>query len=154
MADSNPPQSRPGGRFAAAPAPAAPASGWAARVTAELASPKDDYFDGLAKQIADSLGGGGRDNPHQIRRFYDELCQWQEKARAGSGDPAAFARLLPFVRMMNAKVAYGAGRRLVSQEFQSFFTAGLRGVKDRGTLANFKLLFEAVIGFQKAQGNR
>lgn len=143
-----PPSSRPTGRSApgaaAQPAPASPDWG---RITRELAGPKPDFFDGFAKGIAGRLGEHGTDKSHQVRRYYDELSRWNDQVQR---DPGAFSRLEPFIRMMNAKVAYAAGRgNLVSANFQEFFTAGLRGVKDSGTLDNFKLLFEAVIGFQK-----
>ncbi len=134
----------PPSRSAAAAAPA-PAPNWTQKLASGLENPGPDYFDGFAKEIAEKLRRDRKNNPHQIRRYYDELCGYVDKIRT----EIDFKNRLPLIRMMNAKVAYGVGRELLSREFQEFFSAGLRAIQDRHQLRNFKLLFEAVIGFQK-----
>jgi CRISPR-associated protein Csm2 len=55
------------------------------------------------------------------------------------------------IRMLNAKAAYAEGRKLVDSNFGHFMRYGLRGLNEQEpqTFYNFKLLFEAVLGFLK-----
>lgn len=135
------PGRRPAGPREPSPAPAPP--------TFKLSDTDPALYNDQARAEADKLDSSGRrDKSAQLRRFYEELCMWDDKVRR---EPAAFRRVLPLVQMMNAKVAYAAGRSpaLVSEAFQNFFAHGLRQVDAPSRLHQFKLLFEAVIGFRK-----
>jgi CRISPR-associated protein Csm2 len=135
-----------------------------------LANPGPDLFDQIAKELAQEVtkpqmlvekrrGGERRwevinekeaNKPAQVRRFYDELCMWEQKAK----DTETFGKLLPLIKMMNAKVAYARGRELVDDKFVTWFSICLAQVKDASetgltTFRNFRTLFEAFLGFYK-----
>lgn len=109
-----------------------------------------DLFDGIAQRVAKDINESDRfaNKPAQIRQFYDELVMWEEKARQ---NPERFADYLPFIRMLNAKAAYAEGRKHVNRTFVDFMAHGLKQVQDPASLRNFKLFFEAFLGFYKAE---
>lgn len=84
--------------------------------------------------------------PTQLRRFYDELVMWNE--RAAQSDKA-FQDALPFVYMMKSKVAYAKGRKNVDATFQQFINTLINQIDDQKTLNNAKLFMEAMMGFYK-----
>ncbi|MFQ3666741.1 MAG: type III-A CRISPR-associated protein Csm2 [Sphingomonadaceae bacterium] len=116
----------------------------------DLRSPSADLFDRTAERIAATFASAGASNkPTQVRRFYDELLRFRSFARQSSAD---FSKLLPLVRMLNAKVAYawsrkGEGGHLVDGNFKEFVRVLTDSVDDLPTLENACTLFEAVIGF-------
>lgn len=110
-----------------------------------------DDAETLARRLDDSAkadrGGSGKNKSTQIRRFYDELVSWQE--RIGSDDEK-FKQYVAFIKMLNAKAAYAQGRNLVTPEFVTWFKECIQQVNDPGSLRNFRLHFEAVLGFLKS----
>lgn len=116
----------------------------------DLAAPSAATFDTLADEIARSLSAarGDTNKPTQLRRFYDEIVMWEQKVKQ---NPDHYPQMLPMIRMLNAKAAYAEGRNLVDRNFGHFMRYGLRALdeKDPQTFYNFKLLFEAVLGFLK-----
>ena len=140
------PQQNPGGRPASPPLDTtgidlAPAAGKALN---------PDLFDGIARRVAQAIANADRyaNKPAQIRQFYDELVMWEERARQ---NPDRFADYLPFIRMLNAKAAYAEGRKHVDKTFVALMAHGLKQVENPTTLRNFKLFFEAFLGFYKAE---
>lgn len=127
-----------------------------------------DLFDEVAEQIAQALN-----NPQikksnrrerreetrpcrtcnkssQIRRFYEDVLKWEDKIQAQSDIQAAYREYLPFIKMLNAKVAYAYSREKVDEQFKQFINHCIRSLtEDKATFDHFKLLFEAVIGFMK-----
>ena len=83
----------------------------------------------------------------QIRRFYDELVGWQERIQ---GDPDKFKQYEAFIKMLNAKVAYAKGRKLVDDQFEAWFRECIKSTTSAKALDHFRLHFEAMIGFLKA----
>lgn len=141
-----------------------------------LASPSSELFDTSARELANEIdkaevliqreewsererrkvkvwkvqSAKDANKPSQLRKFYDEVCMWSEKARTVED----FNRHLPFIKMMNAKVAYARGRELVDDKFVAWFSSCLAQIKtiDETGLAvfqNFRTLFEAFMGFYK-----
>lgn len=138
-----------------------------------LASPSIELFDSVAQRIATEVAEPlileKRWNPKtkkeewrikrlnnanksaQLRKFYDELCMWEEKSR----DLASLTKTLPFIKMLNAKAAYAKGREHVDDKFVAFMNGCLRQIQaadENGlqVLKNFKTLFEAFLGFYRA----
>ncbi len=113
-------------------------------------------FDEVANQVAIVIGQDknyNKNRPTQIRQFYDEVVMWEEKIRHqpnGERRQAYFAECLPFIRMLNAKVAYAEGRDHVDKNFVRFINHCLSQVDSYETLRNFKFFFEAFLGFYKA----
>lgn len=87
----------------------------------------------------------------QIRRFYDELCYWDEKVRSAKGDAAevAYRDAEPYIQMMKAKAHYAMGRKLIDQTCLDFIVGIINGIRDVKTIQNGKLLFEAFMGYKK-----
>ena len=110
--------------------------------------PDSELFNEKAHQKAKLFSQAIRMNkPSQIRRFYDELVNLQE--RIGISDDK-FKELEAFVRMLNAKIAYAQGRGLVDDAFATWFSECLKTVNTSKSLGYFRLHFEAVLGFLKA----
>jgi CRISPR-associated protein Csm2 len=78
--------------------------------------PDAELFNTDAEAVARRLGqaAGHLNKPTQIRRFYDELVGWQERI---DGDDEKFRQYEAFIKMLNAKVAYAKGRKLVDDQF-------------------------------------
>jgi len=108
-----------------------------------------DLFDKTAKAQAEAVADDKRVNkPSQLRKFYDEIVMWEQKA---SLHPDKFQEYLPFIRMLNAKVAYAKGRNLVDDKFVNLMNEGLRQVDSAESLRTFKLFMEAFMGFYKQE---
>lgn len=105
----------------------------------------------FAKELDVSARAGGRDSDKnkstQIRRFYDELVSWQDRI---GDDEEKFKQYIAFIRMLNAKAAYAEGRHLVTKDFVDWFKSCMTQVDSPKTLRNFKLHFEALLGFLKS----
>ena len=82
----------------------------------------------------------------QLRRFYDEICLWQEK---NGSEESKFNDNLPFIHMIAAKVAYAKGRNLVDDSFLKLIQEGLNQVDSLQTFNTFKTFMEAFMGFYK-----
>lgn len=110
-----------------------------------------DLFDDVARNAARQVAGDSKNQknkPSQLRQFYDELVMWEEKVRR---DDSRFQEYLPFIRMLNAKAAYAEGRKHVDQNFVDLMHHGLAQVDSAQVLRNFKLFFEAFMGFYKVE---
>ena len=81
----------------------------------QLKTIKADLFDNVAQNAATTIADNRNSNkPTQLRRFYDEIVLWESKVNQ---QPDKFEEYLPFIRMINAKVAYALGRKLVDDNF-------------------------------------
>ena len=112
--------------------------------------PPAELFNAEAERIAQRLHqttAREANKPTQIRRFYDELVGWQERI---GNDEAKFKELEAFIKMLNAKVAYARGRKLVDEEFEKWFHQCIGATTNATALKHFRLHFEAVLGFLKA----
>jgi len=112
-----------------------------------------ELFNTVAKQAAEKVASGGDrvNKSTQLRKFYDEIVLWDNKLLMHSKTIQSdkFDEYLPFIRMLNAKVAYAEGRKLVDPNFVSLLNTGLQQVTDPETLHTFKLFMEAFMGFYK-----
>ncbi len=111
--------------------------------------PDPELFNQHAEEVAQRLNQATStlNKPTQIRRFYDELVGWQERI---DGDDNKFTQYEAFIRMLNAKVAYAKGRKLVDDQFVDWFRGCLKTTTSAKALDHFRLHFEAVLGFLKA----
>lgn len=107
-----------------------------------------ELFNSIAEEAAKAVGANNRSNkPSQLRRFYDELTLWESKV---ARQPDKFNEYLPFIRMINAKVAYARGRnQLVDDQVVSLMQQTLKQVTDAQSLTICKLFWEAFLGFYK-----
>ena len=101
-----------------------------------------------------AAGAGKTNKSSQLRKFYDELVMWHDKLafeKTADARAAKYRELAPFIKMMNAKVAYARGRGHVDQNFEQLFSHLIRQIACPATLKNAKLFMEAVLGFLKAE---
>ena len=109
-----------------------------------------ELFNSIAKHAAKEVASGGErvNKATQLRKFYDEIVLWDNKVML---HPEKFDQYLPFIRMLNAKVAYAEGRKLVDHNFVKLLHDGLKQVICADTLHIFKLFMEAFMGFYKQE---
>lgn len=117
----------------------------------------DTLFADIAQQAARSLrdsGGDRKNKSSQLRKFYDELVMWHDRVafeKTADARAAKYRELAPFIKMMNAKVAYACGRGHVDKNFESLFSHLIRQIACPATLKHAKFFMEAVLGFLKAE---
>lgn len=123
-----------------------------------FAKPLDpELFNSVAKQAAQIVANAQDRNcnkPTQLRRFYDELSLWEGRvtqAVTQAQQQSKFQDYLPFIRMLNAKVAYAEGRKLVDPTFVKLMHHTLGEVKNPDSLTTCKLFWEAFMGFYKQE---
>jgi len=118
-----------------------------------------ELFNETAKKIANNIGAGkGGVQNTQIRKFYDKVLELNDKAK--SVDDEEFNNeVLPFVKMLNSKVAYASqrnssGGKLVNKSFVEMMDTSIKQIHTKKDLNTFKLFFEAIIGFHKSLEER
>lgn len=123
----------------------------------ELDYTKDsELFNKTALKWAEKIGTGkGGVQNTQMRKFYDQVLNLQQKAKQMS-DEDFQSDLLPFVKMLNSKVAYAStrnsgGGKIVNKTFVDMMSSCINQVSNKKDLNTFKLFFEAVIGFHKGR---
>lgn len=109
-----------------------------------------ELFNSVAKRVAQTIARNRNSNKAtQVRKFYDEISMWDMKV---SMHPEKFQEYLPYIRMLNAKVAYAKGRNnLVDDNFVDLMSHCLREVNSAESMHAFKLFMEAFIGFYKLE---
>ena len=104
-----------------------------------------ELFNKTAETYAQAIN---RTKKTQARNFYDKILELQKEI-----EDKNFESVYPFIKMLNSKVAYGVNRRVVSREFQDMMEQCLNQIKQdqngEQTFQNFKLFFEAVLGYFK-----
>lgn len=152
--DRRPPSGGPRGFDRPAPAPVASIDTAPVRLGADMPELLfADIAQAAARTIA-AAGAGKTNKSSQLRKFYDELVMWHDKLafeKTADARAAKYRELAPFIKMMNAKVAYARGRGHVDQNFEQLFSHLIRQIACPATLKNAKLFMEAVLGFLKAE---
>lgn len=82
----------------------------------------------------------------QLRNFYDRVLELQSEIEKNS-----FEDILPFIKMLNSKVAYAVNRRVASKEFKQMMNECIDQIDSVQKFETFKLFFEAVLGFYKGR---
>ncbi len=106
-----------------------------------------DIAESKANEIAKDGAGQEKNKPTQLRGFYDEILNWEQRSRQLSDTD--FAAQLPLIHMIIAKVAYAKERKHVTEKYQQLMRECISSVKTRKELRNCKLFFEAFMGFYK-----
>ena len=115
----------------------------------ELDYKKDpELFNKTAEKWAKEIGKDVKNT--QIRKFYDKVLEFYEKSQKED-----FSEILPFIKMLNSKVAYASqrssgGGKLVNEAFVKMMKECINQINSKEKLENFKLFFEAVLGFHKS----
>lgn len=105
-------------------------------------STQPDLFDGIAKKAAIEIS---KTKTTQMRNFYEYVLDLLAK----SSDENFKTEILPFVKMLNSKVAYSNSRKYVSNEFADMIKQCIEQIQNKKDLQTFKYFFEAVLGFSK-----
>lgn len=88
----------------------------------------------------------------QLRKFYDELSMWNDKVQfAKEKKDTEYQNLVPFIKMLKAKVAYAEGRKHINQHFSDVFNQCIDEIHSADTLRYAKLFMEAVMGYCKLE---
>ena len=88
----------------------------------------------------------------QLRKLYDELAMWNDRVQLVRENKAGkFQELIPFIKMLKAKVAYAEGRKNVDKNFSDIFNRCIDQISNVETLRDAKLFMEAVMGFCKLE---
>lgn len=88
----------------------------------------------------------------QLRKFYDELAMWNDRVQlVRENKEGKFQELMPFIKMLKAKVAYAEGRKNVDKKFSDIFNRCIDQINNVETLRDAKLFMEAVMGFCKLE---
>jgi CRISPR-associated protein Csm2 len=112
-----------------------------------------------ARMVAEA-GKGGRsgklekNKSTQLRRFYDDLVMWNDRVQAElipADRDRKYTELAPYIKMLNAKVAYAKGRGHVEDTFAAIYSRCIKQIQDAETLKHGKLFIEAFMGFYKAE---
>ena len=152
--DRRPPSGGPRGFERTAPAPAVSIDTAPVKLGADM---PELLFADIAQDAARTIaaaGAGKTNKSSQLRKFYDELVMWHDKLafeKTADARAAKYRELAPFIKMMNAKVAYAKGRGHVDQNFEKLFSHLISQIACPATLKNAKLFMEAVLGFLKAE---
>lgn len=110
---------------------------------------QEQLFGNVAKQWSEQLekeSDRTSNKINQIRSFYDKVMELNEKAQ-NMTDETYKKEVFPFVIMLNSKVAYTKTRSLVSGTFVKMMNQCVEKAITVEKMNNFKLFFEAVIGF-------
>ncbi len=105
-----------------------------------------ELFNTTAQSVAQKIAQNKRPETKstQMRNFYDYVLDLYEQSKTKQ-----FPDVLPFVKMLNSKVAYAKSRSHVNDEFVLMIQECIKQVDSPKKLEVFKLFFEAVIGFSK-----
>ena len=112
-------------------------------------SPKlyDEVANATALCIATSDEIRDANKSTQLRKYYDEFCMWDQKIKQA---PEKYVEYLPLIKMLNAKVAYANGRKLVDKNFVDLMRHCLGQLNEqKESFERCKLFFEAFMGFYK-----
>jgi CRISPR-associated protein Csm2 len=92
---------------------------------------------------------------NQLRNFYDKVLELEEKAINATDDEFE-SKVLPFIKMLNSKVAYAKNKQQgsVNEAFVIFMNEAIKQVKDKESFTNFRFLFEAILGFFEKEDKR
>jgi len=124
----------------------------------ELDYKKDsELLNKTAKKWAESIGvGKGGVQNTQIRKFFDQILDLNNNAKHSDDFEG---EILPFVKMLNSKVAYASARKsaggnIINKTFVDMMNNCISQVDSKIKLSIFKLFVEAVIGFHKSLEGR
>lgn len=119
------------------------------------------WVDSKAKEIAEKFankekmnrtGYGSGPKPiemksSQIRKFYADVKSLERQWLAASDKEAAFARILPMIKLLKAKSDYAFARKVVPESFRDWLWEHIDSIKTDKDFNAFLLHFEAVVGF-------
>ncbi|WP_141266736.1 type III-A CRISPR-associated protein Csm2 [Thermodesulfovibrio sp. Kuro-1] len=115
---------------------------------AEMINP--DLFSTVAEAWAKKIKEVGKiakdkNKISQIRKFYDEVLLFSDRVK----NEDQFKKMLPYLKMLNAKAAYADGRNHITKEFRDFIQDCVSLVNTKKDFDIFVKFFEAFMGFYR-----
>jgi len=118
------------------------------QITIDLFSVKAEE---IIKSISfkDNRGNEKRElDKNQIRRFYNDVVVISSKINNAKDKELEFEKQLPYLNMINAKVAYSKARKLITGDnFSDYIKKSIQQVNDLDDFKVFCSLFESVIAY-------
>ena len=112
---------------------------------------KADLFSSIAELHAKEIAStdGDKCNKYtQIRKFYEEILPYKTYVPVNA-DKEIFERKLPYIKMLNARLAYSAARGHISNNCCRFFQELIKEINAPADLYAFIDFFEAFLAFYK-----
>lgn len=114
----------------------------------ELVNP--ELFSDVANKCAEQIKTEGAQNRDknkisQIRKFYDEVLLFHGRIK----DEDQFQKMLPYIKMLNAKVFYALGREYITEKFKEFIQKCIGQIKNKKDFDVFVKFFEAFMGYYR-----
>jgi CRISPR-associated protein Csm2 len=110
----------------------------------------------VAKKIAeDGKNNKGKNKGSQLRKYYDESLRLYadiKTKRTPIAQKERFEQILPYIKMLNAKVTYALGRNFVTESYQKLIQQCLSQVNDLDDFEVFISFFESFMAFYKQCG--
>ncbi|HHW7506439.1 TPA: type III-A CRISPR-associated protein Csm2 [Mannheimia haemolytica] len=114
-----------------------------------------EIFSTIAEETAKHIKANNNANKtSQLRKFYDELAMWNDRVQTAQNRDEKYQELVPFIKMLKAKVAYAQGRKHIDANFSDAFNQCIDQINSSETLRDAKLFMEAVMGYCKLEETR
>ncbi len=109
-----------------------------------------ELFSEVANKWAEQIKTSGKNNrdrnkSSQLRKFYDEVLLFHGRVKSEE----EFQKMLPYIKILNAKAYYAEGRRLITKDFREFIQKSLSQINNKKDFDVFVKFFEAFMGFYK-----
>lgn len=88
-------------------------------------------------------------NSSQLRKFYADVKALERRCEVATDRQAAFAEILPMIKLLKAKSEYAYKRKVVPESFRKWLWDNVDCVNEYKDFKAFLLHFEAVVGFSK-----
>ena len=109
------------------------------------------WVDSKAREAAEKFSSTAKGSialkTSQLRRFYADVKTLERQWQAASDKDAAFASILPMIKLLKAKSEYALIRKVVPQSFRDWLWEHVDAIKTSKDFRAFLLHFEAVVGF-------
>ncbi len=112
-----------------------------------------------AVRIAEVFDSVGLSNS-QVRMFFGEIKALEGRlvGKTTEEEKIEFAKIYPFILMLNSKVEYKLNRKHVTEEFKQFINTNIDIIREENKAGNgvksfsdFVMFFETVVGFFKGK---
>jgi CRISPR type III-A-associated protein Csm2 len=122
----------------------------------DLKNITEKTFDVTAEKWSKVIANADRGvEKNQLRNFYDKVLELEEKV-INVEDNEFKTKVLPFIKMLNSKVIYAKNKQqgAVNEAFVIFMREAIAQIDNKESFANFRFLFEAIIGFYEKENKR
>ena len=107
-----------------------------------------DLFVSIAYTYSEKISNDDKkkNKRSQIRKFYDEVIHYYDLLK---GNKEIFPQLLPYIKLLRAKVYYSLGRGHITDHFKNMIENCLNQIQTYEDFEVFKNFFEAFMGYYR-----